>query len=285
MTYGQLWRSLATIYPAGEAKAIARYVFEVRFGLSATDVYCGKDTQLTADESRELEEIAARLMASEPVQYVLGRADFCGRTFAVAPGVLIPRPETEDLCAMILGRTAAGSTVLDIGTGSGCIAVTLALGIAGSDVSAWDISDAALAVARRNAAELGAHVSFALRDALAPPADAELWDVIVSNPPYICDSERAAMEQNVTAYEPHTALFVPDSDPLLFYRAIAGYAASALRPGGKLYFEINPRYSGETAAMLRALGYGRVEVAEDRFGRERIVSAESGDEPHGGLRL
>ncbi len=274
MTYGQLWRSLATIYPAGEAKAIARYVFDVRFGMSATDVYCGKDTLLTADECRELDDIAARLMRHEPVQYVLGRADFCGRTFAVAPGVLIPRPETEDLCDMIIDRTAAGSTVLDIGTGSGCIAVTLALGIAGAHVSAWDISDTALDMARLNAAVLGAQVDFALCDALSPPADSALWDVVVSNPPYICDRERAAMAPNVTDYEPHTALFVPDSDPLLFYRAIARYAAAALKPSGKLYFEINAAYGTATADMLRSLGYGHVEVAEDRFGKVRIVTAE-----------
>lgn len=271
MTYDELWRNLATIYPADEAKAIARYVLDVRFGLSATDVYCGKVTQLTADESRELEEIAARLMKAEPVQYVLGAADFCGRTFAVAPGVLIPRPETEDLCGRILADVAPGSTVLDIGTGSGCIAITLALGIPEARVSAWDISDDALAIARRNAAALGTQVGFVRQDALASPEDTARWDIIVSNPPYICDSERAAMERNVVGYEPHTALFVPDSDPLLFYRAIARYASAALKPGGGLFFEINPLYCREITDMLRTLGFDGITAADDRYGKKRMV--------------
>lgn len=276
MTYEELWRKLTPIYGQGEAKAIARYVLDVRFGMSATDVYCGKVTQLTADESRELEEIAARLMTAEPVQYVLGRADFHCREFRVAPGVLIPRPETEELVAMIV-RDAAGESlspaILDIGTGSGCIAVTLALDIPGAAVTAWDISCEALTIAGRNARELGADVLFERRDALNPPDDNSKYDIIVSNPPYICNCERAAMERNVLDYEPHTALFVPDDNPLLFYRAIALYAVNALRPGGLLYFEINPLYSDELAAMLRDMGFCRVETVKDSCGKERFAVA------------
>lgn len=279
MTYDELWRRLAAVYDTGEAKAIVRYVLDVRFGLSATDVYCGKVTQLTSDERLELEEIMRRLCASEPVQYVLGCADFCGRTFRVGPGVLIPRPETEELCAWIAEafpgsvERGASPSLLDIGTGSGCIAVTLALDIPGAKVAAWDLSADALAIAGRNAALLGAGVDFLVQDALRPPHDRCRWDVIVSNPPYICDRERTAMERNVLDYEPHAALFIPDDDPLLFYRAIAGYAREALKPGGALYFEINPLYAGPLAAMLRSAGFSGVETRCDSFGKERFMKA------------
>lgn len=270
MTYDELWRPLATIYDSGEAKAIVRYVLDVRFGMSATDVYCGKVTQLTADESRELREIMRRLMKSEPVQYVLGRADFCGRTFRVSPGVLIPRPETEELCRWVSSSFPSHS-ILDIGTGSGCIAITLALDMPQAEVTAWDVSEKALHIARHNAGMLGAAVNFCRRDALDPPADAALWDIIVSNPPYICDRERAAMERNVLDYEPHEALFVPDDDPLRFYRAIADYARKALKPGGELFFEINPLFAADLVAMLRNSGFAAAETRCDSFGKQRFV--------------
>lgn len=305
MTYDELWRGLTTLYDSGEAKAIVRYVLDVRFGLSATDVYCGKVTQLSADDSEELRKIMLRLQTAEPVQYVLGRADFCGRTFRVAPGVLIPRPETEELIELIAplrppkgGRRDGnahslhpkgypqedaslhpplggqrGASILDIGTGSGCIAITLALDIPGAEVTAWDISEEALAIARRNARELGADVDFRPQDALNPPDDKAAWDVIVSNPPYICDRERAAMERNVLDHEPHTALFVPDDDPLLFYRAIARYARRALKPGGSLCFEINPLYADDMRSMLVAEGFAAIESRNDQFGKERFVKA------------
>ena len=280
MTYEELWRKLTPIYAQGEAKAIVRYVLDMRFGLSATDVYCGKVTQLSADECLELEKIIVRLSAAEPVQYVLGCADFCGRTFRVAPGVLIPRPETEELVRMVVGDSAddrpstfSPFSVLDIGTGSGCIAVTLSADIPGASVTAWDISGEALSIAERNAGGLGANVLFALQDALSPPDDADKWNVIVSNPPYICDNERVSMERNVLEHEPHTALFVPDDNPLLFYRSIAAYAVKALKPGGRLYFEINPIYSDELAVMLRGMGLGRVRIVEDGYGKERFAVA------------
>lgn len=276
MTYEDLWRRLTPVYDVGEAKAIVRYVLDVRFGMSATDVYCGKVTQLAADECIRLEEIMRRLAAAEPVQYVLGRADFCGRSFRVAPGVLIPRPETEELCDWVAADASGGGerqSVLDIGTGSGCIAITLSLNIPDAAVTAWDVSEAALAIARRNAAELGASVDMLVQDALRPPRDERKWDVIVSNPPYICRRESAAMERNVLEYEPPTALFVPDDDPLLFYRAIAGYAREALRHDGALYFEINPLYSADMLAMLREVGFGRVETRRDCFGKERMMRA------------
>lgn len=216
-----------------------------------------------------------RLTRSEPVQYVLGQAEFCGRRFAVGPGVLIPRPETEDLCRWVCADAAArggGATdVLDIGTGSGCIAVTLALGIGGARVAAWDVSADALAAARSNAASLGAAVDFSQTDALRPPRDEAAWDIIVSNPPYVCDSERDAMDSNVLDYEPPQALFVPDADPLRFYRAIGRYAATALRPGGALYFEINPMFAQRFDGLALDCGLGAAEVRPDRFGRQRLV--------------
>ena len=278
MTYDELWRPLAAVYDEGEARAIVRYVLDVRFGLTAADVYCGKVTQLSADRQHELGEIMRRLMQAEPVQYVLGEADFCGRTFCVEPGVLIPRPETEDLCAWAVesaaARRVAAPALLDIGTGSGCIAVTLASDIDGARVEAWDVADVPLRVASANAARLGAEVSVSRVDALRPPRDVARWDMVVSNPPYVCLSERAAMEPNVLAYEPAEALFVPDDDPLRFYRAIADYASAALKPCGELFFEINPLLAAEMQAMLTAAGLGPAEMRRDRFGRERLLKVK-----------
>ena len=233
MTYNDMWRQLTQVYDEGEAQAIARMVYEVRYGLTLSDIYIGKDTQLSLDCQTELEEITKRLIEHEPVQYILGQADFCGRTFHVEPGILIPRPETEHLCRLITKHVAIGfpnRTILDIGTGSGCIAITLALDIPNSQVTAWDISPIALRVAKGNAEQLGANVNVIENDMLQQTYQvAPQWDLIVSNPPYICDSEAEEMEANVLDYEPEIALFVPDDDPLLFYRAIAQLRQSALQ--------------------------------------------------------
>ena len=276
MTYSELWRPLAAVCGEGEAKALVRYVLEVRFGLTPTDIYCGKVTQLSADSHSQLAEIMRRLAGGEPVQYVLGQAEFCGRWFEVGPGVLIPRPETEDLCRWVEEGGAAAAPhprVLDIGTGSGCIAITLALDVAGAEVAAWDVSETALARAGANARRLGAGVGFSHTDALRPPRDESVWDVVVSNPTYVCLSERAGMERNVLGHEPPEALFVPDGDPLRFYRAIAAYAADALKPGGELYFEINPMFADELCAMLRRAGFASASLRDDRFGRRRMAKA------------
>ena len=271
MNYEQLYQRLSNIYDAGEAKAIVRWVLDVRFGLSTADIYCGKVTQLSPNDQAELEIIMQRLEKAEPVQYVLGVADFCGRQFHVAPGVLIPRPETAELCQLI-GQDGGGD-ILDIGTGSGCIAITLALDIADSRVTAWDISDDALKIAKGNADKLDANVVFEHRDALAIEPDAERWDVIVSNPPYICRKEADEMEENVLRYEPDTALFVPDDDPLLFYRHIMHYAQTALRIGGRLYFEINPIYAGSIVDKLGDLGFTDVSKIDDQYGKTRFIKA------------
>ena len=374
MTYNQLWKRLTAIYNEREAQAIVRTVLDALFGMSLTDICLGKVTQLSADDTTRLEKIMQRLEKSEPVQYVLGAEWFAGRLFDVAPGVLIPRPETEDLVKWACdeakekekednskeergkeekevskkgeapqkeeqllssplkeeeeglrkgkdasqkeeqplysllkeeeeglrkgkdasqkeeqhlssllksnkevsekGEEVPHPSILDIGTGSGCIAITVALALPQARVTAWDISTDALAIAAGNAHRLGASVRFEHQDALSAPDDEERWDVIVSNPPYICDKERADMSDNVLSYEPELALFVPDSDPLLFYRAIARYASKALKPGGRLLFETNTAYAHEVAQAMANEGFTAIEVRNDCFGKPRMVKGD-----------
>ena len=284
MTYNELWRQLTQVYDDYEAKAIARMVYEVRFGLMPSDLFIGKDTQLSTDDQKLLEEITQRLLTGEPVQYVLGEAEFGGRTFHVEPGVLIPRPETYELCQWIMeerrGKKEEGrnTSILDIGTGSGCIACTLAAELADAEVTAWDISDDALRIATENAKRTNVHVSFEKVDVLNTSLlnrerPATGLDIIVSNPPYICNKERATMERNVLEHEPELALFVPDDDPLLFYRTIARFAAKTLNPGGALYFEINPLYVSEMQQMLSEEGFSHTEIRNDQFGKQRFTKS------------
>lgn len=272
MTYRELWRTLEPLYGNGEARAITDYVLDVCFGLSKADILCGAVEEMTAEKTAELNKIFGRLTEGEPVQYVLGRAEFCGRWFSVRPGVLIPRPETEELCAWITAdsKASASPKVLDIGTGSGCIAITLQLDMPESKVTAWDISADALDVARENAQQLGANVNFVKQDALNAKPEGE-WDVIVSNPPYICEKEKKDMAVNVLEHEPHKALFVPDADPLLFYRAITRLAVQTLNKGGRLYFEINPIYADDTCRMMQAEGMTAVELRSDMYGKQRMA--------------
>lgn len=278
-TYQQFWQSLTPLYDAGEAQAIVRTVLDVEYGMTLTDIICGKVNELSSDEERNLEEIIARLQNGEPVQYVLGEADFAGRTFHVEPGVLIPRPETAELCQWIEEEVSSleadeRKQILDICTGSGCIAITLGLTIPNSEVTGWDISEDALRIAQGNVEMLKAgNVRIEYQDALMLPKAAEAADIIVSNPPYICEKEKADMEKNVLEHEPSIALFVPDEDPLKFYRAIAEYASSALKSEGALYFEINPIYEKETREMLQSLGFKDIETKEDAFGKKRKMRA------------
>lgn len=300
-TYQQLWQSLTPLYDAGEAQAIVRTVLDVKYGMTLTDIICGKVNEISVNEERKLEEIIIRLQKGEPVQYVLGEADFAGRTFHVEPGVLIPRPETAELCQWIEEDIAGKSTdspkdssedsskdspevspqatddakqILDICTGSGCIAITLGLNIPNSEVTGWDISEDALRIAQGNVEMMKAgNVRIEHQDALALPKAAEAADLIVSNPPYICEKEKADMEKNVLEHEPSLALFVPDEDPLKFYRAIAEYASSTLKSGGALYFEINPIYEKETREMLLKLDFKDIETKEDAFGKKRMMRA------------
>ena len=281
MTYNEMWRKLAQVYDEGEAKAIARLAYEVRFGLTFTDLCLGKDTQLSADDQAQAAEICSRLLLQEPVQYVLGQAEFCGRIMMVNEHVLIPRPETEELCQWVVSEMSderlevRDFSILDIGTGSGCIAVTLAAALPQAEVTAWDISAEALQVARENARRSGVPVTFQQVDMLnthhVPLATQ--WELIVSNPPYICYKERAMMESIVLEHEPHTALFVPDDDPLLFYRTIAQYGQEALKVGGWLYFEINPLYADELTDMFCAMSYHDIETKEDQYGKQRMIRA------------
>ena len=285
MRYRDLWQRLLSLYDEREAKAIVRLVLEERFGLTLAEMLGAslneklniKNEKSNGEE--ELEDMMRRLEQGEPVQYVLGEAWFCGRRFHVKPGVLIPRPETEMLVEWVLEdkrlkiKDEGLIDVLDIGTGSGCIAISLALGLPSASVVAWDVSDAALRIARANAEQLGAEVSFVKQDALAAPDDIARWDVIVSNPPYVCASEAAQMEPHVLKHEPHEALFVPDNDALLFYRAIAQYACRALKPGGRLFFEINPLYAAELSSLLKSMGFADVELRDDQFGKCRMIRA------------
>ena len=295
-TYQQFWQSLTPLYDAGEAQAIVRTVLDVEYGMTLTDIICGKVNELSSDEERNLEEIITRLQNGEPVQYVLGEADFAGRTFHVEPGVLIPRPETAELCQWIEEEVSSldaddPKQILDICTGSGCIAITLGLTIPNSEVTGWDISEDALRISQGNVEMLKArNVRIEYQDALMLPKAAEAaeaaeiseaaesslskgWNIIVSNPPYICEKEKADMEKNVLEHEPSIALFVPDEEPLKFYRAIAEYASSALKTGGALYFEINPIYEKETREMLQDLGFKDIETKEDAYGKKRMMKA------------
>ena len=330
MTYSEIWHRIATSYDDGEARAIARILIEELFGLSYTDIVCGATEQLSADDTLRLDTAVRRIEQGEPLQHVLGYADFCGNRFCVNGSVLIPRPETEwlvDEGTKLMSATATSSPkrILDIGTGSGCIAISLKLRLGDAYVEAWDISEEALRTAQDNADALKAEVVFRKRDALraeeeccseekclqggalvssaptgqtmdsinsnegtlvssAPTGQAmdsinyskanilaAPWDMIVSNPPYICDSERSAMDDNVLLHEPHTALFVPDDDPLRFYRAIARYALLTLNIGGNLLFECNTRYAEATGTMLSDMGFEEVTVSDDCFSLPRFV--------------
>jgi len=271
MTYEEHWHRLQALYEAGEAKAIVRWVLDVRFRLSMADIISGKVTQLSADDQTELEKIMCRLEKGEPVQYVLGMAFFRGRPFHVAPGVLIPRPETEELCEWIITDEKGINDILDIGTGSGCIAITLSKELQDARVSAWDISEEALTIAKKNAKTLDTPVIFEQEDILHPKSHQNMWDVMVSNPPYIQPQESGGMEKNVLDYEPHIALFAPDGNPILFYEAIIVFATRQLKTGGRLYFELNPLTAETVAEKANQLGFTDTEIRRDQYGKPRFL--------------
>lgn len=279
-TYRQIVKDLSQVYPEGEAQALARWLCEDCFGLTQTDILLDKDNDLSADCIAKSQEIVRRLLHHEPIQYILGYTTFCGHRFNTASGTLIPRPETEQLVAEILKSISMNDSftaprILDIGTGTGCIALSLALALPKSHVTAWDISPETLAVARSNAdLHPDANVIFEQANILSPPDDERRWDVIVSNPPYVRCSEAAEMEHNVLDYEPHLALFVPDEDPLLFYRAIAEYASGHLMDGGQLWLEINQYLSKETAHLIEEYGFRNVQIINDSYGNPRFLSQQ-----------
>ncbi len=256
-----------------EIRSIAHLVFEKLFDLSKTDILAEKNISVNESVYTRLLEIADRLNQHEPIQYIFGEAFFFRRIFEVSPAVLIPRPETEELVADVLRFSKADKRVLDIGTGSGCIPITLSLEIPSSSIFATDISDQALAIAEKNAENLKATVTFFKHDILTEELPVRDLDIIVSNPPYIVDEESKLMKQNVLLHEPHLALFVPGNDPLVFYRAIAEKAANALKPGGCLETEINPLFASETTAIFAQHGFRDITILKDISGKDRIVRA------------
>ena len=268
-------QSLQEIYPPEEVKALSMLICCDMLGLDALDIYMGKDIILSECKQRELENIIFRLQKNEPIQYIRGFAEFCGRKFKVAPGVLIPRPETAELVELIVKENPGARHLLDIGTGSGCIAISLDQNLPDAEVEAWDVSEEALAIASENNKELDARVMFRRRDVLSDELGAtSCYDVIVSNPPYITEKERADMSANVLEWEPELALFVPDDSPLLFYRKIAELGRDMLVSGGRLYFEINQEYGRETVDMLAGLEYKNIKLRKDLFQNDRMIKAE-----------
>lgn len=267
-------QKLLPLYGKEEASALTRIICCEMLGQSPTDYFLGKDIVLSANQQSFLQNIVNRLCDFEPIQYIQQQARFLGRTFFVAPGVLIPRPETEELTEKILQRVAPGSTILDIGTGSGCIAISLSLELPQSKVFACDISQDALTIAQTNNEQLQGIVSFFQADILhyLPKTEEQgKYDVIVSNPPYITQAEADSMEANVLRYEPHTALFVPNDNPLLFYRKIAELGKVMLKPGGLIAFEINRAYGQATKLLLEEQGYRDVRLEQDLSHNDRFV--------------
>lgn len=289
----------------GEARAVALLLLEKVCGLTAAEALVAEmvagdvveDSETGVAVGGEMRtavervvEMARRVADGEPVQYVLGEADFCGVTLCVRPGVLIPRPETEELVRWIAEDGESGQEgvvrVLDVCTGSGCVAVALARCFPGAEVEAWDVSEEALAVARQNVERCGVDVRLMRVDVLDEGDVARAmcgcgenvggWDVMVSNPPYVCEAEAAEMEARVLEHEPGLALFVPDDDPLRFYRHIARVGVEALRVGGRLYFEINRRFGNQVVEMLQGMGYVGVELRQDFCGNDRMVKAIKG---------
>ena len=261
-------------YPDSEALSLAKMLLTEAFGFSTLELYGGKDKEISGNRLRDLHEMLSRLKKNEPIQYIIGTESFCGLTFEVNPNVLIPRPETQELVRWIEADwKSVPCRILDIGTGSGCISISLAKFLEGAKVESWDISEGALQVARRNCVRNEAEVLLRQQDVLSAVPEGELYQVIVSNPPYICEKEKVDMDANVLDWEPETALFVPDADPLLFYRKIAELGISMLCEGGALYFEINRAYGEETLRMLEGLGYRQLELRKDDFGNDRMIKA------------
>lgn len=263
-----------------EIRSLALIILEKLLGLSRTEIMAGKFVAITEDLTTAITGAVRRINDGEPVQYVVGEAFFYGRKFIVKPSVLIPRPETEELIRIVLSKVSLDSGVkrgdklriLDIGTGSGCIAITLSLEIDNAEVIAADVSPAALNVAKSNAVMHNTNVRLIEHDVLEGPIPFNDLDVIVSNPPYVTRREAGKMQRNVLDFEPHLALFVPDNDPLLFYKVILKQALGSLVPGGLLAVEINELYGKEVSRLLIDSGFSDVNIDNDIPGKQRVVS-------------
>lgn len=262
-------KALLGLYSKNEAESLTIWLFEAILGKKRIDIL--KDEPM-GSLPKELETAMEQLLSGTPIQYVLGFAPFYGREFFVSPAVLIPRNETEELVHLIIKENSGkGLRILDIGTGSGCIPISLALEMEGPKVFGVDISEEALKVAEQNAKSLGASLEFLKLDILTEKIPVGNLDILVSNPPYVRYSEKSMMHRNVLDHEPHLALFVFDEDPLLFYRVIGEKAKKVLKPKGKLYFEINEALGKDIQKLLESLGYSQVRVLKDLNGKERIV--------------
>ncbi len=268
---------LAEKFPQREAEQLMRILLEDLFGIDWNQQLMNPDLRIDEVQHFQLDQAVKRLLDGEPVQYVTGMARFCDLVLKVSPAVLIPRPETEELVQKIrIGLSVEKPMrIWDIGTGSGCIAIALAKHFANAEVIAFDVSEEALQIAKENAENNGVKVIFVHDDVLNPQSDyfTQPVDLVVSNPPYVCDSERVAMESNVLDWEPEKALFVPDDDPLRFYRQILALAKLRLNPGGQIWFEINERMGEEILSLCHEMGYDEAEIMEDFSERHRFCRA------------
>lgn len=268
---------LQSLYPKEELRSFFYLLSEKYLNLKPAEIALQLNTKPTNTQRQLFDEALQRLLQEEPIQYIVGETEFFGLSFKVTPAVLIPRPETEELVEWVIDEFRIQDSefsILDIGTGSGCIAISLAKHLPKASVCALDISKEALHIAEQNAQHNGVDVGFLERDILKTESLLQSFDVIVSNPPYIKENEQQKMQNNVLQHEPTKALFVPDTDPLIFYRKIAQLAQKHLNKGGKLFFEINEAHGHETVVMLEALGYTNVVLKQDIFGKDRMVYGE-----------
>ncbi|TLX77802.1 peptide chain release factor N(5)-glutamine methyltransferase [Labilibacter sediminis] len=264
--------ALKSIYPQEEIRNFVLMLLEYKIGFSKIDFLMKGSEELSSQTIQFCQEALEQLMQHIPIQYIIGETEFYGLPFKVSPAVLIPRPETEELVQWIIhDNKLACPNILDIGSGSGCIPISLKKHIPDAMVSSWDISEEALRIAKANALLNKTEVNFIKNDALNPVYNPEQFDIIVSNPPYVMDQEKKLMQDNVIKHEPHLALFVSDNDPLIFYRNICKLAAKALKPGGTLYFEINEALGKETELLMKEYGFEQTEVRKDLFGKDRMA--------------
>lgn len=266
-------KELHNYYSPGEVAALTRTLATELLHIKESTFFLKDPVTLNHAETSLLDNALTRLKQQQPIQHILGYENFCGLKFSVNSSVLIPRPETQELVAWITSESTGKEHILDIGTGSGCIAISLAHKLPTSQVEAWDISDEALVVAEANNKANRTNVKFVNRDIFHATTSDKHFDIIVSNPPYIKEKEKSTMHRNVLDYEPHTALFVPDNDPLVFYRTIAHKALEMLSPGGLLYFEINREHGNETIQMLKEMGYTDIELRKDFAENDRMIRA------------